>query len=213
MSPSQSLRLCEHFVAGTPVRTAADLIGVNKNTAALFYRRLREIIAEQVENDHPSRTELEREVASGEASRTKASLEIAGKKTVVEILRRNDRVYTRIVADDAAAFSLPHHRTAMMLEAAPHAAGASRGGSGTINDAQDDPSGSSGVVSSMVVHDRGAEDFWNHAKRQLRKYNGVPQQNFRLFLKECEWRFNTESHAALLKTLKSWIKDAGRIVS
>jgi hypothetical protein len=36
----QTNRLCEHFVAGTPARTAAELIGVNKNTAVLFYHRL-----------------------------------------------------------------------------------------------------------------------------------------------------------------------------
>ena len=33
----QTERLCEHFVAGTPARTAAQLVGVNKNTAALFF--------------------------------------------------------------------------------------------------------------------------------------------------------------------------------
>ena len=37
---SQTSRLCEHFVAGTPARTAAKLVGVNKNTAVLFYHRL-----------------------------------------------------------------------------------------------------------------------------------------------------------------------------
>ena len=33
----------------------------------------------------------------------------------------------------------------------------------------------------------GIENFWNQAKRHLRKYNGVPKENFLLFLKECEW--------------------------
>ena len=43
LTANQTVRLCEHFVAGTPARTAAELVGVNKNTAALFYHRLREI--------------------------------------------------------------------------------------------------------------------------------------------------------------------------
>jgi transposase len=30
----------------------------------------------------------------------------------------------------------------------------------------------------------GIENFWNQAKRQLRKYNGIPKENFSLFLKE-----------------------------
>ncbi|HLA64528.1 MAG TPA: IS1595 family transposase, partial [Rhodothermales bacterium] len=39
------LRLIEHFVAGTTARTAADLLGINKSTAALYYHKLRETIA------------------------------------------------------------------------------------------------------------------------------------------------------------------------
>lgn len=44
LGSSQTLRLCEHFAVGTPARTAAELVGVNRNTAILFYHRLREII-------------------------------------------------------------------------------------------------------------------------------------------------------------------------
>jgi transposase len=25
----------------------------------------------------------------------------------------------------------------------------------------------------------------------MRKFNGIPRESFELFLKECEWRFNT----------------------
>ena len=45
LSVSQTRKLLEHVVAGTPARTAAELVGVNTNTATLFYHRLREIIA------------------------------------------------------------------------------------------------------------------------------------------------------------------------
>ena len=36
---------CEHVAAGTPAHTAAGPVGVDKNTSALFYCRLRGIIA------------------------------------------------------------------------------------------------------------------------------------------------------------------------
>ena len=39
-------------------------------------------------------------------------------------------------------------------------------------------------------HINGIENFWNQAKRHLRKFNGVPKQHFGLFLKEYEWQFN-----------------------
>jgi transposase len=55
-------------------------------------------------------------------------------------------------------------------------------------------------------HINGIENFWNQAKRHLRKYNGIPRQNFNLFLKECEWRFNYGSPATLLRTLKTGSK-------
>jgi len=38
--------------------------------------------------------------------------------------------------------------------------------------------------------DDGIEDFWNQAKRHLRKFKGVPKEHFPLSLKEGEWRFN-----------------------
>ncbi|WP_332828697.1 hypothetical protein [Novacetimonas sp. GS1] len=45
--------LLEHFVADPPVWGAAELVGVNRNTATLYYRKLREIIAEQIAHGAP----------------------------------------------------------------------------------------------------------------------------------------------------------------
>lgn len=58
------------------------------------------------------------------------------------------------------------------------------------------------------THINGIENFWSQAKRHLRRFNGIPRQSFRLFLKECEWRFNGGNHRDLLNQLKSWIKQA-----
>ena len=55
-------------------------------------------------------------------------------------------------------------------------------------------------------HINGIENFWNQAKRHLRRYNGIPKANFNLFLKECEWRFNNGTPAQLLKDIKRWAK-------
>ncbi|HEY5970931.1 MAG TPA: transposase, partial [Pseudoxanthomonas sp.] len=53
-------------------------------------------------------------------------------------------------------------------------------------------------------HINGIENFWNQAKRMLRKYDGIPRDSFPLFLKECEFRFNYGTHNQQLKTLKEW---------
>ncbi len=48
------------------------------------------------------------------------------------------------------------------------------------------------------------KNFWNQAKRVLRKYNGIDRNAFSLFIKECEFRFNYGSPKQLLKTLLNW---------
>jgi len=37
----------------------------------------------------------------------------------------------------------------------------------------------------------GIENFWNQAKGHVRKFNGIPKERYPLFLKECQWRFNS----------------------
>ena len=62
------------------------------------------------------------------------------------------------------------------------------------------------IFANKHNHINGIENFWNQAKRVLRKYNGIPKNHFPLFLKECEFRFNYGSPKEQLKTLKQWMK-------
>lgn len=55
-------------------------------------------------------------------------------------------------------------------------------------------------------HINGIENFWNQAKRNLRKFNVVPKEHFPHFLKECEWRFNNPDRRTQLKQLQQRIK-------
>ncbi len=45
LSLRQQSRLVEHFVAGTTARAAAELVGIQANTAIRFFMRLRQLIA------------------------------------------------------------------------------------------------------------------------------------------------------------------------
>ena len=51
------------------------------------------------------------------------------------------------------------------------------------------------------------ENFWNQAKRHLRKFNGVPKDHFYLYLKECEWRFNNPDPVKQINILKQLVKE------
>ena len=52
-------KLLEMFVGGVPARTAAELVGVNRHSATLFYHKLREIIAVELEDESPFDGEVE----------------------------------------------------------------------------------------------------------------------------------------------------------
>ena len=215
LTATQTLRLCEHFVAGTPARTAADLIGVNKNTAALFYHRLRQIIAVRIEDDSPLHGEIELDESYfGGARKGKRGRGAAGKTPVFGILKRGGRVYTKMIPNARTATLLPIIQAKVELDSVVYTDAL---GSYDILDV-------SGFHHHRINHSKafsagsgrhinGIENFWNQAKRHLRKYNGIPKQNFHLFLKECEWRFNYGSPATLLKTLKTWIKLSNQSIS
>ena len=51
-------------------------------------------------------------------------------------------------------------------------------------------------------HINGIEDFWNQAKRHMRKSNGVPRDQFGPYLQECEWRFNNSDPSRQLLLLR-----------
>ena len=51
LSESKQQRLIELFISGSTARTAAALIGVNKNTAAYYFHRLRQLVYQAVEDE------------------------------------------------------------------------------------------------------------------------------------------------------------------
>ncbi len=110
-------KLIELFVAGVTARTAAELVGVNKSTAAYYFHRLRLLIYQN--SPHL-------EMFDGE-----------------------------VEADES-------------------------------------------YFAEGQNHINGIENFWNQAKRHLRKFNGIPKAHFELYLKECEWRFNNSEIKVLV---------------
>src|SRR3989338_9987368 len=101
-------KLIEHFVAGTTARTAAELVGVNKNTAAYYYHRLREIIYRKTEADTPFFGEIEvDESYFGGKRKGKRGRGAAGKVPVFGLLKRGGKVYTKIIPNAKATTLIP----------------------------------------------------------------------------------------------------------
>ena len=203
----QTNKLLEHFVAGTPARTAADLVGVNRNTARQFYHRLRQIIARQIEQEWCFDGEIEvDESYFGGTRKGKRGRGAAGKVAVFGILKRGGKVYTKIIPDAKTATLLPIIRQKVVPDSIVYtdcwrgynALDVSEFKHYRINHSQ--------LFAHKHNHINGIENFWNQAKRHLRKYNGIPEKHFHLFLKECEWRFNYGSPKQQMTQLKLWIK-------
>jgi transposase len=108
LSKTKQDRLIEHFVSGSTARTAAALIGVNRNTAAYYFQRLRQLIGQAIEDETPFSGEIEvDESYFGGRRKGKRGRGAAGKVPVFGILKRQGRVYTKIVPDvKSASFTL-----------------------------------------------------------------------------------------------------------
>jgi transposase len=50
-SPRQQGELIKLFIVGSTARTAAELVGIHRNSAALYFRKLRELIAAHQERE------------------------------------------------------------------------------------------------------------------------------------------------------------------
>ena len=215
LNARQTLRWCEHFVAGTPARTAAALVDVNKNTAALFYHRLREIIAAHVADDNPIHGVVELDESYfGGARKGRRGRGAADKVPVFGILKRGGKVYTTMIPNAQASTLLMIVQDKVQLDSVVYT---DAFGSYDILDVAGFEhhriNHSKAFAAGRGRHINGIENFWNQAKRHLRKYNGIPKTHFHLFLKECEWRFNYGSPADLLQTLRAWIRRSNRAVS
>jgi transposase len=50
---SIQIELIRHFVAGSSARSVAEICGINRNTAILYFHKLRELIANRLTAEAP----------------------------------------------------------------------------------------------------------------------------------------------------------------
>ena len=207
LSRDKQQRLIEHFVAGTTARTAGALVSVNFKTAAYYFHRLREIIYQATEDETPFSGEVEvDESYFGGRRKGMRGRGAAGKVPVFGLLKRKGKVYAKVIPDaksktlmnimakrivpDSIVYSDAFHSYNILdTSGFTHY---------RINHSK--------LFADKKNHINGIENFWNQAKRHMRKFNGVPKEHFPLFLKECEWRFNNPSPKDQLSQVKQWVK-------
>lgn len=205
----QQLKLIEHFVAGTPARTAADLVGIHRNSAIRFFHKLRTKIAHTQRNRSAQfcgEIEIDESYFGG-VRKGKRGRGAAGKVIVFGLLKRGGKVYTLPVENVKRDTLLPVIQRKVRPDSVVYTDGHTAYNALDVSECTHFRINHSREFVDRHNHINGIENFWNQAKRHLRKYNGIPKQNFELFLKECEWRFNEGSPKQLLDDLKNILKD------
>jgi len=207
LSRNNQNKLLEFFVLEVTARSAADLLGIQPNTAILFYQKIRQVIAWYLsqESTHmfDGNIELDESYFGG-VRKGKRGRGAAGKVIVFGILKRHGKVYTAAVNDTKTHTLMPIISSKIKPDSVVYtdsyrsynALDVSRFHHHRINHSTDFAKGEN--------HINGIENFWSQAKRILRKYNGIHKASFPMFLKECEFRFNYGSPKQQLKTLRNW---------
>ena len=199
-------KLIEMFVAGATARTTAEITGVNRNTVRVFFQGLRKLIASKL----PS-YELSGEVEADESyfggvrkrqTRTRCRRQDSGVwafKTGWKGLHghhpqcENRNAFAYHIKENVQSDSVVYTDSFKAYNALD------------VSDFHHRRINHSTLFAEERNHINGIENFWNQAKRHLRRFNGI-KSDFYWFLKECEWRFNGGNHQMLLKQLKHWVK-------
>lgn len=210
LSQQKQNKLIEHFVAGTTARCAAEIVNVNRNTAIYLYHRLRLLIF-----DHQKKFETELfegkievdESYFGEIRKGKIGRGSAGKIPVFGLLKRGGKVYTKVIPNAKSETLIPIIEDKVIPDSIVYSDSFKSYNVLDVSEFKHYRINHSKHFAKAQNHINGIENFWNQAKRHMRKFNGVPKEHFELFLKECERRFNTPNYKEQLSQLKSMVKE------
>ena len=201
------LRLLEFFVLEVTARSAANILGIQPNSAALFYRKIREVIAYHLERESheifDGIVELDESYFGG-VRKGKRGRGAAGKVAVFGILKRGGKVYTKVVGDTKSETLMPLITRKIAPDSVVYTDCYRSYNALDVSHVYHERINHSTLFAQGKNHINGIENFWNQAKRVLRKYNGIPKESFPSFLKECEFRFNYGTPKHQLKILKNW---------
>jgi transposase len=132
----------------------------------------------------------------------------AGKTPVFGILKRGGKVYTAVIKDAKSETLDPIIKSKIQPDSVVYTDYWAGYNILDVSEFKHYRINHSKLFADRYNHINGIENFWNQAKRHMRKFNGIPKAHFHLFLKECEWRFNTKKLAEMKVQLSQWV-DSG----
>ena len=208
LNQSKQDKLIELFAAGVTARTAAQLAEVNKNTAAYYFHRLRLLIYQNSLHLEMFDGEIEADESYfGGQRKGKRGRGAAGKTAVFGLLKRNGKVYTVVVPNTRTETLFPVIREKVKPDSIVYTDCYKSYDILDVSEFAHLRINHSTHFAEQRNHINGIENFWNQAKRHLRKFNGIPKEHFELYLKECEWRFNNNEIKSQISILKQWVME------
>lgn len=203
-------RLIEHFVAGTTARCASELVQVNKNTSAYYFHRLRLIIYEHQKQFESTLFEGKIEVDEsyfGGSRKGKRGRGAGGKTPVFGLLKRGGMVYAKIIPNAKSETLIPIIEKKVIPDSIVYSDSFKSYNALDVSEFKHYRINHSELFAESHNHTNGVENFWNQAKRHMRKFNGIPKDHFELYLKGCEWRFNNSGYQNQLRQLKRLVRE------
>ena len=185
--------ILKEFCRDIDAAKTAERVGVSRQTVNRIYGAIRRRIVIICEGESPFSGHIEVDESYFGAHRVRGKRgRGAGRKTpVVGLLKRDGKVYTKIIKDCSRASLMPIIKGKVLEKSSIYTDGWSAYDGLVL----------SGYKHRRIHHSRdefargknhinGIESFWSFTKRRLRKFNGVPMSTFPLHLKECEFRWN-----------------------
>jgi len=207
LKKSSQLRLLEYFVLEVTARSAANLLKIQPNSAILFYRKVRQVIALYLAQEAAEIFNGDIEIDEsyfGGVRKGKRGRGAAGKVVVFGMLKRHGKVYTVVVENTKATTLMPVITNKIKPDSVVYTDTYRSYDALDVTEFHHHRINHSEAFADKKNHINGIENFWNQAKRVLRKYNGIDKKNFPLFLKECKFRFNYGTPVNQLKILRKW---------
>ena len=214
LTEQQTDMLLEQFVEGTPARTAADQVHLNRNTVRGFYHKIREIAAWRTDE----KWSLDGDIELDESYFHAVGEGIAGRIALFGIVGRGGKFFTKAIpfADSQQSedpLELPPvQRKKIFPDSIVYTDNWRQGDTVDIADLKHRIYRSR-LADGQRPQISGIAEFWNRVREHLIRYNGVPRRNFHLFLKESEWRVNNgppeQTREQQLEQLKRWIRMHG----
>jgi transposase len=207
LSKQKKRKLVEYFVVGATARSTAAILNINKNTVALFFHKLRLLIHKNTRDmsEFSGGIEIDESYFGG-ARKGKRGRGAANKTPVFGILKRGGKVYTAIINDTKSETLYPIIKSKVEPDSIVYTDYWVGYNILDVSEFKHFRINHSKTFVDKYNHINGIENFWNQAKRHMRRFNGIPKEHFYLYLKECEWRFNTKKLSIMKAQLFQWIE-------